>query len=80
MKKLRHCHPMYCKYVYVAFFVLFCDLLAHNYLRQGGYAIVAVCLLSVCVSFCLSVCLLATLRRKTSERICMKFSAKVGNG
>jgi len=29
---------------------------------------------------CLSVCLLATLRKKTSERICMKFSGKVGNG
>jgi len=28
---------------------------------------------------CLSVCLLATLRQ-TSERICMKFSGKVGNG
>jgi len=26
------------------------------------------------------VCLLATLRKKTSERICMKFSGKVGNG
>jgi len=28
---------------------------------------------------CLFVCLLATLRKKTSERICMKFSEKVGN-
>jgi len=37
------------------------------YFRQGGYVIVVVCL-SVC---------LAT---ETSERICMKFSGKVGNG
>jgi len=29
---------------------------------------------------CLSVCLLAALRKKTSARICMKFSGKVGNG
>jgi len=28
---------------------------------------------------CLSVCLLSTLRKKTSERICMKFSGKVDN-
>jgi len=28
---------------------------------------------------CLSICLIATLRKKTSERICMKFSGKVGN-
>ena len=40
------------------------------YLRQGGHVIVVVCLF---------VCLLATLR-KTSDRICMKFSRKVGNG
>jgi len=41
-----------------------------GYLRQGGYVIVVVCLF---------VCLLATLT-KTSERICMKFSGKVGKG
>jgi len=28
----------------------------------------------------LYVCMLATLRKKTSERICIKFSVKVGNG
>ena len=42
------------------------------YLRQGGYVIVVVCL-SVCLSVCKQLCL------KTSERICMKFSGKVGN-
>jgi len=41
-------------------------------LRQGGYVIVVVCLL-VCLP-------LATFAHKTSDRICMKFSVKVGNG
>jgi len=41
----------------------------YNYLRQEGYVIVIVCL-SVCWQLC----------AKTSERICMKFSGKVGNG
>jgi len=36
------------------------------YLRQGGYVFVVVCLLT-------------TLRKKTSERICMKFSGKVAS-
>jgi len=38
--------------------------------------------LFVCLSgcFCLFVCLLATLRKKTYKRICMKFSGKVDNG
>jgi len=40
------------------------------YLRQGGYVIVVVCL-----SVCLSV---GNFAQKTSERICMKFSGKVG--
>jgi len=36
----------------------------------------------ICDRRCLSVCLSvrATLRKKTSERICIKFSGKVGNG
>ena len=45
--------------------------LAVYYLRQGGCVFVVVCLF---------VCLLATLRKKTSKRICTKFSRKVGNG
>jgi len=44
-----------------------------HYLRQDGYVFVVVCL---------SVCLFVSnvLRKKASERICMKFSAKVDNG
>jgi len=38
-----------------------------DYLHQGGYVIIVVCL---SVSNC----------TKTSKRICMKFSGKVGNG
>ena len=50
----------------------FCSTVC-NYLRQRGYVIVVVCL-----SVCLSVS--NTLRKKTSEPICMKFSGKAGNG
>jgi len=39
-----------------------------NYLRQGGYVFVVVCL-SV-----------GNFAQKTSERICMKFSGKIGSG
>jgi len=41
-------------------------LMLHNYLCQG-YIII-------------TVCLLATLCKKTLEQICMKFSGKAGNG
>jgi len=40
--------------------------------RQGGYVFIVVCL-----SVCLSV---SNFAQKNSERICMKFSGKVGNG
>jgi len=47
-----------------------------GYLRQGGYVFVVVCL-----SVCLSVCLFASnFAQNNSERICMKYSLKVGNG
>jgi len=39
-----------------------------HYLRQGGYVFITVCL-SV-----------SNFAQKTSQRICMKFSGKVGNG
>jgi len=39
------------------------------YFRQAGYVIVVVCMF-VCQQLC----------AKTSERTCMKFSGKVGNG
>jgi len=47
--------------------------LSAYYLRQGGCVFVAVCV-SVCLSVCWQLC------AKTSERICMKCSGKVGNG
>jgi len=40
-----------------------------HYLRHGGYVFVVVCLFA-CQQLC----------AKTSKRICMKFSGKVGNG
>jgi len=47
--------------------------MSFNYLCQGGYIIVIVCL-SVCMFVCQQLC------AKTSERICMKFSGTVGSG
>jgi len=47
-----------------------------DYLRQGRYVFVVVCL-SVYLSVCLTV---SNFAQKTSERICMKFSGKIGNG
>ena len=44
------------------------------YLREGGYVIVVVCL-SVCLFLSVS-----NFAQKNFERICMKFSGKVGNG
>jgi len=44
-----------------------------SYLRHGGYVIV----LFVCLSVCLPV---SNFAKKTSERICMRFSGKFGNG
>jgi len=51
-----------------------CRRLLDYYLRQGEQSCFRRCL-----SVCLSVCFSATLRKKTFERICMKFSGKVGN-
>ena len=73
MIKLFNVHFVVVKLVKFSFFSLFATGFMFRWIKVS-YVIVVVCLF-----VCLSVCLLAILH-KNSQRICMKFSWKFGNG